>query len=115
MMSKSICWYCQNSTNSGCPWSRNFIPVPGWQAEKTNFNFSKYDNYKSYIVKECPLFVQDKNTKIMKEVMQKFRITENGYYRLIDNGKIDKFGNVLKNFRISNRRIGTHYDYEKAN
>lgn len=45
-----LCWNCQKAV-CGCSWSRNFAPVPGWTATKTEF---------SYHIKECPEFVADR-------------------------------------------------------
>lgn len=60
--SDTICWRCKNSTGKCC-WSRNFMAVPGWNAQPTlikNYTVNGdviFDN--SYIVHKCPLFEHD--------------------------------------------------------
>lgn len=50
---QTLCWDCKNSTKPDiCPWVRDFTPVPGWTAEKTEIR----NLGESYLVKECPLF-----------------------------------------------------------
>lgn len=34
----SRCWTCKKACNSGCSWSRDFIPVDGWKAEKNLYS-----------------------------------------------------------------------------
>ena len=53
-LSYSLCWDCQNSVCK-CPWSKNFEPVPGWEADKRMIKQST----ETYFVKACPLFKQD--------------------------------------------------------
>ena len=50
----TLCWDCKKSTNSGCSWSENFIPVKGWEVEK-----SVGMHYDSFCVLACPEFVRD--------------------------------------------------------
>ena len=60
---RSLCWYCANSTNgSKCPWVRNFTPVEGWEAEKTQIkgNGKGAKGYESYNVRKCPLYRADR-------------------------------------------------------
>lgn len=52
------CWTCQNCFG-GCSWSRDFIPVDGWKAEKT-FIPSNEQYAESYKVIECPKYRKDK-------------------------------------------------------
>ena len=59
----SLCWSCANSTNgSKCPWARSFVPVPGWEAEKTQIkgNGKGAKGYESYNVRKCPLYRADR-------------------------------------------------------
>lgn len=59
---RSLCWSCANSTNgSKCPWVRSFVPVAGWEAEKTQIkgNGKGAKGYESYNVKKCPLYRAD--------------------------------------------------------
>ena len=69
----TICWHCLNAVpNSqktrGCSWSRHFIPVEGWEAEKTNIFCQRWNGKLkthedsgtcSYIVRSCPEFIPD--------------------------------------------------------
>jgi len=48
--SSQLCWNCVHAVPDavyGCPWSKDFEPVEGWRAEKTN---------NSYRITNCPLF-----------------------------------------------------------
>ena len=55
----TLCWDCQNAVRN-CSWSKDFIPVDGWEAIPTKI---REDNGKrlvdSFIVKKCPEFVAD--------------------------------------------------------
>lgn len=66
-LSYSLCWDCQNSVCQ-CPWSKNFEPVPGWEATKRMIKQSPGIFTKSYFVKSCPLFQQDKFLDDAKKV-----------------------------------------------
>ena len=65
---KTICWRCANACGK-CSWSgldekgkSLFKPVDGWDAEKITVRMWDGKNYvprTSYIVKHCPLFVDD--------------------------------------------------------
>lgn len=52
----SLCWSCRNSVpdkyGNGCSWSRDLIPVEGWQADYKK----KHD---SWHVNRCPEYAQD--------------------------------------------------------
>jgi hypothetical protein len=52
----TICWNCTKACTSGCSWSDgSFTPVEGWTAiPDVNGN-----GVESFLVKECPEFVQD--------------------------------------------------------
>ena len=63
----TLCWSCKKSTNDflGCPWCQRLEPVPGWVAEykpirvqhqKGDRAYRVYAD--SYVVKECPLFLE---------------------------------------------------------
>lgn len=49
----SICWDCAKACRK-CPWSKDFKPVPGWDATPTKVYVveGKYDD--SFIVNSCP-------------------------------------------------------------
>ena len=52
------CWNCKKCFG-GCSWSRAFIPVKGWDAEKTKIHNDLHyiDSYKIY---SCPEYVEEK-------------------------------------------------------
>lgn len=65
----TLCWLCGNYCG-GCSWTRNFIPVEGWEAEedvikegKPSYTKNGYvreiRTIKSYKVKKCPEFWND--------------------------------------------------------
>ena len=49
----NICFDCQNAV-CGCNWSRNFKPVPGWEAELTVVNHNI-----TYYITGCPEYIPD--------------------------------------------------------
>lgn len=54
----TLCFNCVNAVN-GCSWAREFKPVDGWTAKKTQIGNSSNYNHRiidSYYVTECPLF-----------------------------------------------------------
>ena len=59
--SHTICWDCANSTNGGCCWSREFIPVDGWEAipDRIKINANRADYEDTWCVVKCPEFVRD--------------------------------------------------------
>lgn len=76
---ETICWFCKG----GCSWERSFTPVNGWDAEPTILykDSKNYDEQQSYIVRECPLFV------------------DNGY-RYPNNVKVKKVCNGHRHYNI---------------
>ena len=54
---QTLCWDCQRAVKE-CPWSANFEPVPGWDAEPTLI-MSESQPIPSFHVKSCPLFEPD--------------------------------------------------------
>ena len=52
-MSDTLCWMCQKSCTDGCSWSKDFVPVNGWVAEKN-------EKTGSYSVITCPEFVESR-------------------------------------------------------
>lgn len=56
ILSDSLCWKCSRSTDSSCSWSKDFIPVKGWDAEPTERYSEVYRN--SFNVRACPMFAQ---------------------------------------------------------
>ena len=54
----SLCWFCKNSVIDGCSWSREFVPVNGWDATETSKKSYSSSMSKSYNVTSCPEFVR---------------------------------------------------------
>ena len=57
-LSDTLCWRCANACG-GCSWSRNFIPVSGWDAIPTRIrthHSTAAATNESYIVRQCPRF-----------------------------------------------------------
>ena len=57
----TLCWRCRHavpSASTGCNWSRRFVPVEGWTAEKHQQKQSG-SVYETYCVISCPLFQKD--------------------------------------------------------
>lgn len=72
----TLCWTCQRAVRKEiegkrCPWSHDFKPVPGWDAELkhkrigTNVDGAAYID--SYYVRACPLYLKDKPQKSNNE------------------------------------------------
>lgn len=56
----TLCWSCDNACGR-CEWSAFFIPVKGWNAERSEIkNLHKGTAYESYHVYECPKYVPDR-------------------------------------------------------
>lgn len=59
MASKSsLCWDCANACRK-CPWSRDFKPVPGWEATPTKVYQAEGKYEDSFFVHSCPMFEKD--------------------------------------------------------
>lgn len=58
-MGETLCWSCENAVGGKCPWSRNFTPVVGWDAEETLVHAGDV-LLRSYCVRGCPLFTPDR-------------------------------------------------------
>lgn len=67
---ESLCWTCVRATGT-CSWSRNFEPVPGWEAEKTEvknpYGKDRFEMIASYDVKACPLYIKDIKRKEVRK------------------------------------------------
>ena len=63
----NICIYCKNAVpddkGHGCPWSRNFDPVPGWTAEPTVLKAGNSKPIETYHITACPMFDRDDRYK----------------------------------------------------
>ena len=62
---ETLCWQCGNACTKGCSWATDYTPVEGWDAEKTVVYSGNVGgpNIDSYIVRECPEFVQDEGLR----------------------------------------------------
>lgn len=76
---ETLCWTCENACG-GCPWSRKFEPVEGWEAERSAISFRRdYTHLRkdgkrtvrkhkivtdSYLVLCCPLYEKEDKRKI---------------------------------------------------
>ena len=63
LTSQTICWNCANAVPNedgtrGCNWSRNKMPVNGWEAELKLLRLNPRTVTDSYVVKKCPEFVE---------------------------------------------------------
>lgn len=56
------CWTCQNYA-TGCSWSENNVPVPGWIAEPVIRKHRGKENGIGYKVLSCPEYVNDVQKK----------------------------------------------------
>ena len=58
-MAANICFDCENAVpdnkGRGCPWSKNFEPVPGWEAKRVYIVNATYIT-DSYEITKCPMF-----------------------------------------------------------
>lgn len=69
MIRETICWNCKNAV-MGCSWSKEFVPVDGWEAEYKPVLTSDGSNRRlvdSYLVTECPLYAPDREPEKPKE------------------------------------------------
>lgn len=57
---ETLCWGCRNCTR--CSWADG-IPVKGWEATPTVVHDCDGE-YKSYIVRKCPLFEPDAKQEV---------------------------------------------------
>lgn len=57
----TLCWRCKNAVpgpETGCSWSRGFIPVQGWTAQETKIRVVGGGTIDSFLVLECPEFME---------------------------------------------------------
>lgn len=70
LIPQQLCWTCKKSCGK-CPWSKNFTPVAGWEAEETLIimhyrhrlpgeKHVKPVRDKTYKIKACPLYEKEK-------------------------------------------------------
>lgn len=58
----TLCWEC-DKCEGDCCWSKDFIPIDGWEAEDDSRYDSKGDYLVRYIVWSCPEFEKKKPSK----------------------------------------------------
>lgn len=65
---QTLCWSCVNATGN-CEWSeyKQYKPVPGWTAVKTQVKNSAKGTFSSYYVLACPKYVKDPPRQKKKE------------------------------------------------
>lgn len=71
-MVETLCWSCKNAVPNleqtrGCSWSREFVPVKGWDAIETTVGVTRfadgsryYTREPNYLIIKCPEFVLDR-------------------------------------------------------
>ena len=65
----TLCWDCGKALG-GCSWSKSFIPVSGWTADKTDLHIGYADDRRtvktceSFFVYKCPEFEPEKRKKV---------------------------------------------------
>jgi len=58
----TLCWFCRNavpSLETGCSWSEQLNPVPGWRATENIVMYNEKPKT-SYTVHWCPEYVRDR-------------------------------------------------------
>ena len=62
-----LCWKCQKACG-GCSWSKSFIPIPGWTAQRHDVSmWPQGKEAESYRIYACPEFVKDPPRERKKE------------------------------------------------
>ena len=58
---QSLCWDCQRAAGKKmCTWALFEQPIPGWNAvERDVLNEMKTPEQKSFMVYDCPQFIED--------------------------------------------------------
>ena len=120
----NICFDCKNSVpdgkGHGCPWSRNFEPVPSWTAEPTKVGAGKYAN-DTYRITACPLFDPEDDLRISEAEnahMVRVRCKETGvvFHSLRHAGQaVGRNGDVIGE-ALRDRQgyaFGFHWEYVK--
>lgn len=97
----TLCWRCRHavpSASTGCSWSRRFVPVEGWTAEKHQQKQSG-SVYETYCVISCPLFQKDggNSADSCKDDTSCVRIAEHVLRRL----QMNKYRSALQRYARS--------------
>lgn len=116
----TLCWRCRHavpSASTGCSWSRRFVPVEGWTAEKHRQR-SNGSVYETYCVTSCPLFQKDSRNSAdsCKDDTGCIRIAEhilrgqmNRYRTALERYARTRSDNDLAQFRSIERDLLTPY------
>ena len=64
---ESLCWRCERAAGRRmCPWARTLTPVPGWEADATQWQECDEDGthtVRSACVRKCPLYEPDRGER----------------------------------------------------
>ena len=90
----SICWNCANY--SKCQWSIGKA-VSGWTAERVLVKSAHDTGFMTYLVRECPLFVQDKVIKVSCKYLSELLGEEEKYIKNALHRHPDELDNRLEN------------------
>ena len=58
------CWTCKKACG-GCSWSREFIPIDGWTAEKSIIPHNR-EHAETYKIIDCPEYIPDRRYSSFK-------------------------------------------------
>jgi len=56
---EQLCWSCDKACNGGCSWSRELVPVEGWDAEPIKVKQENGRYVDSFRIKGCPLYKRE--------------------------------------------------------
>lgn len=105
MKKKQLCSYCKNFYK--CEWSKYGKPIKGWEAEDCIIKEENYQDIKSYIIKKCPKFEQDRDFEYTYDEFSKIaginiRTAMRIVQTYIEKGAIMKkyiqYENIIKQF-----------------
>lgn len=102
---ETLCWTCEKSgfgDFSDCPWEREFKPVDGWTAERSDILFcSDRRRYwtESYCVRKCPLY--KRQIKKSKKKQQEEKTTDRKSWCRISKEERLRRGLALKRLRVA--------------
>ena len=100
----TLCWDCKNATNSGCPWSRDFKEVDGWNAKKVKVKINGDGKHiDTFRVKECPLFQDDSHRELRIKFREIYIVSPEKFYFLLRNGYIGKNCELLQYVPLAKR------------
>ena len=94
----NICFDCKNAVpdnnGHGCPWSRKFEPVPGWDAKPVTVGAGAY-TVDTYQIFGCPLFDPEDDARVcIPETSHPIRV------RCVETGV------VFRSLRLAGQAIG---------